>query len=149
MRGFANGAKFRELLAYARPGDTVHISEMFRLVRGTGHILDLLDILHGDQVALHMHDGAFSVMDLTACSAAGRHPRTGDDSDDPRNRITGLAGLRYRRDHGGIHLHRPDMLTMITLTGFPAHWWDRITDRMHRVALFTTSGERDGGFGIR
>jgi len=28
--------KFRELLTYARPGDTVHISEMFRLVRGTG-----------------------------------------------------------------------------------------------------------------
>ncbi|WP_329384906.1 recombinase family protein [Streptomyces sp. NBC_01716] len=35
--------KFRELLTYARPGDTVHISEMFRLVRGTGHILDVLD----------------------------------------------------------------------------------------------------------
>jgi DNA invertase Pin-like site-specific DNA recombinase len=31
--------KFRELLTYARPGDTVHISEMFRLVRGIGHIL--------------------------------------------------------------------------------------------------------------
>ncbi|WP_328565256.1 hypothetical protein [Streptomyces coelicoflavus] len=27
------------MLTYARPGDTVHISEMFRLVRGTGHIL--------------------------------------------------------------------------------------------------------------
>lgn len=49
--------KFRELLTYARPGDTVHTSEMFRLVRGTGHI----------------HDGAFSAMDLTA-----RHPRTGE-----------------------------------------------------------------------
>ncbi|WP_405953605.1 recombinase family protein [Streptomyces phaeochromogenes] len=49
--------KFRELLTYARPGDTVHTSEMFRLVRGTGHI----------------HDGAFSAMDLTAC-----HPRTGE-----------------------------------------------------------------------
>ncbi|MCX4529843.1 hypothetical protein OG982_29815 [Streptomyces sp. NBC_01551] len=28
--------KFGVLLTYARPGDTVHISEMFRLVRGTG-----------------------------------------------------------------------------------------------------------------
>nr|WP_260860182.1 recombinase family protein [Streptomyces cupreus] len=37
--------KFGELLTYARPGDTVHISEMFRLVRGTGHILDVLDVL--------------------------------------------------------------------------------------------------------
>jgi DNA invertase Pin-like site-specific DNA recombinase len=65
--------KFRELLTYARPGDIVHISEMFRLVRGTGHILDVLDVLHRDQVALRIHDGAFSAMDLTA-----RHPRTGE-----------------------------------------------------------------------
>ncbi|MGW7550090.1 recombinase family protein [Streptomyces rimosus] len=40
--------KFRALLEYARPGDTVHISEMYRLVRGTGHILDVLDVLHRD-----------------------------------------------------------------------------------------------------
>ncbi len=65
--------KFGELLAYARPGDAVHVSEMFRLVRGTGHILDALDVLHGDRLALRIHDGAFSVMDLTA-----RHPRTGE-----------------------------------------------------------------------
>ncbi|MFJ8076868.1 recombinase family protein [Streptomyces sp. NPDC096176] len=65
--------KFRDLLTYARPGDTVHISEMFRLVRGTGHILDVLDVLHRDQIALRIHDGAFSAMDLTA-----RHPRTGE-----------------------------------------------------------------------
>ncbi|KOG64940.1 resolvase [Streptomyces griseoflavus] len=62
--------KFRALLDYARPGDTVHISEMFRLVRGTGHILD---VLHRDRLALRIHDGAFSAMDLTA-----RHPRTGE-----------------------------------------------------------------------
>ncbi|MEV4360123.1 recombinase family protein [Nonomuraea sp. NPDC049625] len=65
--------KFRALLDYARPGDTVHISEMFRLVRGTGHILDVLDVLHRDRLALRIHDGAFSAMDLTA-----RHPRTSE-----------------------------------------------------------------------
>ncbi|MGK3107321.1 recombinase family protein [Streptomyces sp. WAC05858] len=65
--------EFRELLTYARPGDTVHISEMFRLVRATGHILDVLDVLHRDQVAPRIHDGAFSAVDLTA-----RHPRTGE-----------------------------------------------------------------------
>ncbi|MCK9905085.1 hypothetical protein MXD63_34365 [Frankia sp. Cpl3] len=43
--------------------------EQFRLVRGTGHILD---ILHRVQVALRIHPGAFSAMDLTV-----RHPRTG------------------------------------------------------------------------
>uniref|UniRef100_UPI003F491A59 recombinase family protein n=1 Tax=Streptomyces chartreusis TaxID=1969 RepID=UPI003F491A59 len=65
--------KFRALLDYARPGDTVHISEMFRLVRGNQHILDVLDVLHRDRLALRIHDGAFSAMDLTA-----RHPRTGE-----------------------------------------------------------------------
>ncbi|MDW4918758.1 recombinase family protein [Streptomyces californicus] len=65
--------KFSELLTYARPGDTVHISEMFRLVRGTGHILDVLDVLHAGRLSLRIHDGAFSAMDLTA-----RHPRTGE-----------------------------------------------------------------------
>ncbi|WP_320783590.1 recombinase family protein [Streptomyces sp. CRN 30] len=65
--------KFRALLDYARPGDTVHISEMFRLVRGNQHILDVLDVLHQDCLALRIHDGAFSAMDLTA-----RHPRTGE-----------------------------------------------------------------------
>ncbi|MFE5038624.1 recombinase family protein [Streptomyces sp. NPDC056683] len=65
--------KFGELLTYARPGDTVHISEMFRLVRGTQHILDVLDVLHTRRLALRIHDGAFSAMDLTA-----RHARTGE-----------------------------------------------------------------------
>ncbi|MEU6479825.1 hypothetical protein ABZ858_23650 [Streptomyces sp. NPDC047017] len=61
----------------------MHISEMFRLVRGTGHILDVLDILHRDPLALRVHhrdplalrvhDGAFSAMDLAA-----RHPRTSE-----------------------------------------------------------------------
>ncbi len=46
---------------------------MFRLVRGTGHILDVLDALRRDRLALRIHDGAFSAMDLTA-----RHPRTGE-----------------------------------------------------------------------
>lgn len=46
---------------------------MFRLVRSTGHILDVLDVFHRDRLALRIHDGAFSAMDLTA-----RHPRTGE-----------------------------------------------------------------------
>ncbi|MFJ6062662.1 recombinase family protein [Streptomyces tendae] len=65
--------KFGELLTYARPGDTVHISEMFRLVGGNQHILDVLDVLHSGRLALRIHDGAFSAMDLTA-----RHPCTGE-----------------------------------------------------------------------
>lgn len=49
---------FRELLTYARPGDTVHVSEMFRLVRGNQHILDVLDVLHCDRLAQHHSAGA-------------------------------------------------------------------------------------------
>ncbi|WP_255305846.1 hypothetical protein [Streptomyces sp. Wb2n-11] len=41
--------KSGELLGYARPGDAVHLSEVFRLVRGTGHILHVLDVLHRDR----------------------------------------------------------------------------------------------------
>ncbi|MFD3481021.1 recombinase family protein [Streptomyces sp. NPDC058695] len=65
--------KFGKLLDYARPGDIVHISEMFRLVRGNQHILDVLEVLHRDRLALRIHECAFSSMDLTA-----RHPRTGE-----------------------------------------------------------------------
>ncbi|WP_404795442.1 serine integrase family protein [Streptomyces tendae] len=42
-------------------------------MRGTGHILDVLGVLHRDRLALRIHDGAFCGMDLTA-----RHPRTGE-----------------------------------------------------------------------
>ncbi|MFJ8546714.1 recombinase family protein [Streptomyces sp. NPDC093586] len=76
--------KFRELLAYARPGGTVHISELLRLVRGNQHILD---VLHRDQLALRIHDGAFSAMDLTA-----RHPRTGELLSTVKFMVQTLAG---------------------------------------------------------
>ncbi len=46
---------------------------MLRLGRGAGHILDVLDVLHRDQLALRIRDGACSAMDLGA-----RHPRTGE-----------------------------------------------------------------------
>jgi len=46
---------------------------MLRLVRGTGPILDVLDVLHPDRLALRIHDGTFSAMDLTA-----RHPCSGE-----------------------------------------------------------------------
>lgn len=58
--------KFSELPTDAWPGDAVHISEMFRLVRGTQHILDGLDVLHQGRLAMRIRDGAFSAMNLTA-----------------------------------------------------------------------------------
>lgn len=42
-------------------------------MRGTQHILGVLDVLHRDRLGLRIHDGAFSAMDLTA-----RHPRAGE-----------------------------------------------------------------------
>ncbi|MFJ6101836.1 recombinase family protein [Streptomyces sp. NPDC092359] len=85
--------KFGELLAYARLGDTVYISEMFRLVRGTGHILDVLDVLHRDHLALRIHDSAFSAMELTA-----RHPRTGELLSTVKFMVQTLAVGELQRD---------------------------------------------------
>ncbi|MFH8749735.1 recombinase family protein [Streptomyces rimosus] len=81
--------KFGELLAYTRLGDTVHITEMFRLVRSTGRILDVFDVLHRDRLALRIHDGAFPAMALTA-----RHPRTGGLLSTVRFMVQTLAAAR-------------------------------------------------------
>ncbi|MGW5641334.1 hypothetical protein ACWEV3_04320 [Saccharopolyspora sp. NPDC003752] len=35
----------------------MHISEMFRLVRGNQHILDVLEVLHRDQLAQPLDGG--------------------------------------------------------------------------------------------
>ncbi|MEU7043443.1 hypothetical protein AB0A77_20575 [Streptomyces varsoviensis] len=71
----------------------MHISEMFRLARGTGHILDVLDVLHRDRLALRIHDGAFSAMDLTA-----RHPRTGELLSTVKFMVQALAAGELQRD---------------------------------------------------
>ncbi|MEV6986776.1 recombinase family protein [Sphaerisporangium sp. NPDC051017] len=76
-----------------RPGDIVHISEMFRLVRSTGHILDVPDVLHRDRLALRIHDGAFSAMDLTA-----RHPRTGELLSTVKFMVQTLAAAELQRE---------------------------------------------------
>ncbi|BCL25097.1 recombinase family protein [Streptomyces tuirus] len=101
------------------------ISEMFRLVRGTGHILDVLDLLHRDQVAPRIHDGAFSAMDLTA-----RHPRTGELLSTVKFMVQTLAaagelqrdlqreltydGLRAAEAKGGKGGRRPAVAAMKT-----------------------------------
>ncbi|MEV2236112.1 hypothetical protein AB0H69_47250 [Streptomyces phaeochromogenes] len=51
-----------------------------------------------------------------------------DDSSDPRDRISGVCGLRYRRDRGGICLYRPGTPARILLTGFNPRWWERVTE---------------------
>ncbi|MFH8596583.1 recombinase family protein [Streptomyces rimosus] len=65
--------KFRTLLGCARPGDTVHIPEMHRLVRGTGHILDVLDVLHRDLQRELTYDGLRAAE--AKGSKGGRRPR--------------------------------------------------------------------------
>ncbi|MFI6005484.1 hypothetical protein ACIA98_34670 [Streptomyces sp. NPDC051366] len=66
----ALAAEVRRAADVYAAGRTVHTSEMFRLVRGTQHILHVLDFLHRERLALRIHDGAFSAMDLTACHRA-------------------------------------------------------------------------------
>jgi hypothetical protein len=51
-----------------------------------------------------------------------------DDSSDPHNHVSGVAGLRYCREQGGICLHRPGTPARILLTGFNPRWWERVVD---------------------
>ncbi|SEE22540.1 hypothetical protein [Streptomyces sp. TLI_105] len=62
--------KFGELMTHARPGDTEPISKMFRLVRGTGHILDVLDVLHRDASPRASMTARLSAMDLPSAARA-------------------------------------------------------------------------------
>ncbi|WP_329038508.1 recombinase family protein [Streptomyces sp. NBC_01725] len=94
--------KFRELLTYARSGDTVHISEMFRLVRGNQHILDVLEVLPRDRLALRIHDGALSAMDLTAAGELQR----GELQRDLQRELT-YDGLRAAEAKGAKGGRRP------------------------------------------
>ncbi|WP_258053365.1 hypothetical protein [Streptomyces sp. Ru72] len=80
----------------------MHISEMFRLVPGTRHILDVLDVLHRDRLALRIHDGASSATDLTA-----RHPRTGELLSTVKSMVQTLAAAgELQRDLPREHLRR-------------------------------------------
>ncbi|MFK0223308.1 hypothetical protein ACIQWN_34630, partial [Streptomyces vinaceus] len=54
---------------------------------------------------------------------------SGEESDHPLDRVLG-AGLRYRRESGGISLYRPGAPSSILLTGFNPRWWERIADRL-------------------
>ncbi|MCL3998202.1 hypothetical protein [Streptomyces lavenduligriseus] len=53
-----------------------------------------------------------------------------DEFSAPQDWITGVPGLRYRREKGGVCLYRPGMPASILLTGFSPHQWDRIVDRL-------------------
>ncbi|MGI5380819.1 hypothetical protein ACQEV2_43005 [Streptomyces sp. CA-251387] len=61
-------------------------------MRFTKHILDVL-VLHRDRLALRIHDGTFSTMDLTA-----RHPRTGKLLSTVKFMAQTLAAAGERRD---------------------------------------------------
>ncbi|MFJ9265230.1 hypothetical protein ACIRP4_33775 [Streptomyces bacillaris] len=109
-------------------------AEVFLGLRAVGglsaHPLGIVRLRpESDRLTIRVTDAPYVVM----CWADQLLPRlSGEPSGSPRDLITGVPGLRYRRDRGGVHLYRPGMPARITLTGFPARWWDRITDRMHR-----------------
>jgi hypothetical protein len=53
-----------------------------------------------------------------------------DHKTDPRDRITGVAGLRWRHEDRGILLYRPTMPARILLNGFNPRWWERAAGSM-------------------
>ncbi|KNE78680.1 hypothetical protein AB0B04_18525 [Streptomyces xinghaiensis] len=55
------------------------------------------------------------------------YPRVGEEAGgDPRDRVSGVPGLRSAREAGGIRLYRPGMAAAIVLSGFNPRWWERI-----------------------
>ncbi|WP_444971591.1 hypothetical protein [Streptomyces sp. SAI-25] len=107
-------------------------AEVFLALGGVGglsaHPLGIVRLRpESDRLTVRVTAAPYVVM----CWAELLLPRpNGETSGSPRDLITGVPRIRYRRDHGGIHLHRPGMPARISLTGFPARWWDRITGRM-------------------
>ncbi|MFI8880247.1 hypothetical protein [Streptomyces sp. NPDC055243] len=58
-------------------------------------------------------------------------PRLADEeAADPQDQLTGVAGLRFRHESGGVCLYLPGMPARIRLTGFHPRWWKRIVDRL-------------------
>lgn len=58
-------------------------------------------------------------------------PRLADpQASDPRDQITGVAGLRFRCEGAGVCLYLPRTPARIMLTGFNPRWWERIVGRL-------------------
>lgn len=55
---------------------------------------------------------------------------TGEESDHPQDRVSGVAGLRCQRESRGVLVHRLGMPARILLTGFNPRWWERSADRL-------------------
>lgn len=62
---------WRDLVMAAKPGDTVHVAEMWRLCRNVAHMIQVCDYLAERKVRLEIHHGAMQGMDLTATDASG------------------------------------------------------------------------------
>lgn len=112
---------------------------MFRLVRGTGHILDVLDVLRRERLALRIHDGAFSAMGLTA------RPRTGELLSTVKFMVPTLAadGVRSGGDIGWFRKTRA-----------PVPVVERVDDQVPLPARMLTlyrelasASDADGGVG--
>ncbi|MBP5859151.1 MULTISPECIES: hypothetical protein [Streptomyces] len=58
------------------------------------------------------------------------YPRVdGEVGGAPRDRVSGVPGLRSARTAKGICLYRPGMAAVIALSGFNPYWWERIAHR--------------------
>ncbi|MBO1332560.1 hypothetical protein [Streptomyces sp. VRA16 Mangrove soil] len=57
-------------------------------------------------------------------------PRINDEAGHPRDRVSGIPGLRWRVVGKTVQLYRPDMPTRIVLTGSNVRWWRHVTRRM-------------------
>ncbi|KOV38379.1 hypothetical protein ADK60_02370 [Streptomyces sp. XY431] len=65
------------------------------------------------------------------------HTRT-----DPRDRVSGVYGLRWHTTASAVHLHRPHTPGLLRLRGFPVRWWPRAAAAVasSRGSLITVPG---------
>jgi len=79
-----------------------------------------------DRLTLQLVDEPYVI----ACWVDLLRPAVDEDmTEDPRDRVSGVPGLRSCREAGGIRLYRPGTAAFIGLTGFNPRWWERIAGR--------------------
>ncbi|NEW37774.1 recombinase family protein [Nocardia cyriacigeorgica] len=107
---------FRELARYARPGDRLTVSELYRLCRDLADILAVRDWCQRHQVKLRVLSGALSgITDLAAADATTTMLvnvliSVGQFQRDLQNELT-REGLAAARANGAISGRRPQVAT--------------------------------------
>lgn len=71
-------------------------------------------------------------------------PWVDEADEDPRDAVSGAAGLRWWCHGQGVDLTRPGTAARVRLTGFPSRWWARAVDSRARSCQYGELINADG-----